>query len=1421
MAGISVGSVSVSVVPDARGFSDTLRAQLLPAADTLGQDMGARISAGINASLSNVGLDVAANTAAADASLSSTKAIAENLGNTNPVITPEVDTAAAVAKLAALAAASDTAADAAKYAYAAQQLQAAAQKSVGDTASQAIPALASLGNAASSSGDSARRAYGAWGLLTKQVTLWGGLFGDTEMIGKVALWHVALDGLIETFALWIPALATAGIELGALGVAAAPSLEKIYRQMDSIHTVSVATGQAIPPLTGGFSKLADSVRPEVYEAFGEALDAMNTKSSTFGQTIVGTGSLLDRWGADLVVTLQQGGNGFENFLHTGQEDLKLIGNGLQSVAVIADNFLQATALTHVAEDLATVGDAALHVAAIISSMPTPLLAAALGLHGLMLWGGLAATGIQKVGLGVTGLVGKLPGMSDAALSVAQGFGASSEKLAEFAAKTDAVKLAAASLGTDAASMGRFATEAEAGGQSIAGLATATDAGMLKVSRFSAGLDDTGKAAVTLATAAGASEGQLAKLASTAEAGAGKTGLWSKALTSLSGVPVWGWVGLGVVALAALGFELASVKDATTQWVDTLNESLGKDTWFNTLEGNMEAIREVNTRVTTTQGQLSDAMDRSAGAVNATQIRLGGYNSAAESAQVVTGGLKQSVSELTTEQAKLTTTQTAQISFLAGLSKSYGTDLVGSEGLASVAGVKLSQVTQEGSKAFQAAQQQVQGLVEGYKEMGQQGGMLGQDINVLNYAASSQVQQMGNLNKAWDTFTKNVAAPAASFVTLAQGFQTFATDAKAAGASMSGLSTPALKLQQDFQSSYSSAEQMFDALRTAGAPAATFTGTIKDLVASMLPMTGGSKEAVAQLSALAQEAGGPATTNIKTLHTWVGNIKDPLKAMQQASDNVAIALSSVSQDAAKLATTLQSDLNSEMAASILQANGSQKAFNTFATAVLKNKNNLDADQSSAGALASKLITLTGNTSQAKDEFVTMAAKLGLTTGQANTLWASVAKGASEMSVTHPVRTTMITDLTNIGLKSTTAKTDVDAFNTMIQQNGGKITAAQAARSALINDIIKSGTAAHNTTGQIATMITKITGIPKSEALSIVETAKGSFSISESTDPIAKNSIQSALTKGGKLATGGLIPGYGGGDIFPALLEPGETVVPKHLTPAVAPLMAAHKVPGFDTGGYVGNGGAGTFPGLGDFAVQAHTALAADTASALVGAMNGAIKTAQAAATASASGGGGGGINASGVTNSSAEAALKAAAAKAGWTGAQWQALYEVEMREAGFSLTATNKSSGAYGMAQFINGAGEYADYGGNSSTAAGQAVAMVNYIKQRYGTPAAAEAHEQTYGWYDSGGYMPPGLSLALNGTGRPEPVFTGRQWDMLSSAVAGGDGAGFGSRAMHRKFDRMIDLLEKAPGRTGGHVGAALNSTARGAVQRATTRTR
>jgi resuscitation-promoting factor RpfB len=121
----------------------------------------------------------------------------------------------------------------------------------------------------------------------------------------------------------------------------------------------------------------------------------------------------------------------------------------------------------------------------------------------------------------------------------------------------------------------------------------------------------------------------------------------------------------------------------------------------------------------------------------------------------------------------------------------------------------------------------------------------------------------------------------------------------------------------------------------------------------------------------------------------------------------------------------------------------------------------------------------------------------------------------------------------------------------------------------------------------------------------------------------------------------------------------------------------------------------------------------------------------------------------VGSSSAQQALQNAAAAYGWgSGAQWQALQNVEMAEAGFNPSATNPSSGAYGLAQALgHGQGvntqgtvtnQYGGYGlssaeaqaANSGDAQAQAIWMCAYIAATYGNPVNAWAHEQSAGWY-------------------------------------------------------------------------------------------
>jgi hypothetical protein len=103
---------------------------------------------------------------------------------------------------------------------------------------------------------------------------------------------------------------------------------------------------------------------------------------------------------------------------------------------------------------------------------------------------------------------------------------------------------------------------------------------------------------------------------------------------------------------------------------------------------------------------------------------------------------------------------------------------------------------------------------------------------------------------------------------------------------------------------------------------------------------------------------------------------------------------------------------------------------------------------------------------------------------------------------------------------------------------------------------------------------------------------------------------------------------------------------------------------------------------------------------------------------------------------------------GWGQDQLGPLIALWNRESGWNPYAQNPSSGAAGIPQNIQGWSAYAP-----GDWAGQIRWGLDYIFGRYGSPAAAWGHEMQFGWYDRGGFLPPGLSLAYNTTGRPEPV--------------------------------------------------------------------
>lgn len=144
---------------------------------------------------------------------------------------------------------------------------------------------------------------------------------------------------------------------------------------------------------------------------------------------------------------------------------------------------------------------------------------------------------------------------------------------------------------------------------------------------------------------------------------------------------------------------------------------------------------------------------------------------------------------------------------------------------------------------------------------------------------------------------------------------------------------------------------------------------------------------------------------------------------------------------------------------------------------------------------------------------------------------------------------------------------------------------------------------------------------------------------------------------------------------------------------------------------------------------------------------------------------------------AKKAARAALSDYGWGDGQWKPLEKLWTKESGWRWNADNPTSSAYGIPQALPGskmrsAGK--DWKTNPIT---QIKWGLRYIKQRYGSPAAAWAHSQRRGWYDQGGWLNPigrrgtgrlGDTIAVNRSRKPEAVLSSRQWSLMKRWLPG-----------------------------------------------------
>lgn len=681
----------------------------------------------------------------------------------------------------------------------------------------------------------------------------------------LATWiHLWVDGLVELGAVLVPAVGTLLLFGGAL-MATAPDIMTIVDREKAMYTATDILGQKMYGLKGNLSGLADSLKPGVWQVWGDGLTIVNNGAGLFAQMAHQAVDWVDRFAARITVDLRDGQGTLAKFLDAGKRDLTALGTLLGTLANAFMNLIRVSEKTHIAEDLLGAITVAAKLLDIITKLPTPILATVVALHGLYLWGGMGVTALFKFASVIPGVKG----------------------------------------------VGKALDE-------IAASALTAKTGMPFVV---SGLKGVGMAEDGTAT---------------------KTGILTTGLALLTKVPVWGWIGLGALAVTGLALAFVKTKDATDQFVTKLNQAVAKASNF-----------AVFNTLATGMGSLDSQLKAVNTAWKTNPLSQGNFHGIVQAAH--------DQGELTGEIAKTASEMNNYATGVAWIEKNYKVDYPTALALASAAGVKLTNNMLGNSKAAQDMRQQVTGLMTGYTQLQGPTGMAGEDFRVLAVESNDITTKIQQLNSAWSSWMKTVGGSQSSFDTFAQGLQTLSSDGATfthhlgsltvrgtqTKAAIDSLTASGINLNQAFTDEVGNASAYIGSLRSAGASQGTLTKAVQASVAALIPYAKGSVEATSQLYALAQQADYTGKNSIAGLSKWAG-IKAPnaLKVMKSTADGATKA-------ASNLANAIQNLLNVQFQQDILKASGASAALGNYTNYLVHNTANTKAGQSARATLIADL------------------------------------------------------------------------------------------------------------------------------------------------------------------------------------------------------------------------------------------------------------------------------------------------------------------------------------------------------------------------------------------------------------------------------------------------------------------------------------
>lgn len=256
-------------------------------------------------------------------------------------------------------------------------------------------------------------------------------------------------------------------------------------------------------------------------------------------------------------------------------------------------------------------------------------------------------------------------------------------------------------------------------------------------------------------------------------------------------------------------------------------------------------------------------------------------------------------------------------------------------------------------------------------------------------------------KSLTTTSSTTKAAATSADTMSVTLGKITEKFNLAGASMKGTSTAALAAQQAFASQLSSGvalygnlQQLASASGNTKAAQSELAAGGKAIVAQLLPMAAGSKEATGELSALAQLMGGPATDNFQTLAKWAGNSAKAEDTLNSSQTKLTLSSIDLTKAAQNLGVAVSSLATSEESAAIAKTDGLSQAISGLATDAEKTSGQVTkASLALSGEYVSALEKTGVGTTQAKQDLNAYLSQLGYTPAAIATIDASLGQSTT--------------------------------------------------------------------------------------------------------------------------------------------------------------------------------------------------------------------------------------------------------------------------------------------------------------------------------------------------------------------------------------------------------------------------------------------